>query len=1215
MKNKVVVYSLMFIVFAFFVNGAISILNISPSNNYYANNQTPTFSFDIYGNTSTNNCTLYIDELPYGTNESIVNGTVVMVANDTLSEAAHTWYVNCSDEYGMNTTGPRTINIDVTAPTVINVSVSDSLITNSDTGYFYVDILFNESMNTAILPNITFDPSLLGALNPCSASWISTNRTLIYNCTIVDINATVIDVNINISLARDLASNMMTNNVSHSMFDIDQQEPTVTIDYPLNGTYYTVSLLDLNFTATDATVCWYELDGNYTSLPGCADSNLSGLSEGQHSLTVRVNDTVNNTATDTITFIVDTILPAVTSILSPVPSEGYNLSNGNSLYVSILANENLSVANISFDGGVAEQMINSTTLDSWNISRSELVLGQHNYTITIRDLAYNMNTTLTYNFSVVDLTPPNITLNYPDNGSFSNNVLGNLSFNFTTYDDNATTLSCDLYFDGVLNQSNASILEGVETEFIVFYVMNGTHSWYLNCSDGYTPVVSDTRYLTLDNSTPTVSISMSSNQLLGSSSLPYLVSGTASGGASAIDTLTLFVNSVGYNISNITGNNWNFTWTPSEGTYNLTAEVCNLAATCTNSTTISNITVDLTAANTTNNANIVNWNTFFIITLTPNETVAYTSYKVGALPWQNGTIINITGALNFSSGNIFILYYSVDSVGNAESQKNVTVKYDITAPISIITGFMENGSSYIFNAWSSDTALVNLSGNDTHSGYNRTVYCLDTTNTCSNFSVWNSTLNITTPGVTYIRYRSVDNLENTEAVRISRVMIIQNNTIYINESLNVTENETNIIVPEDNNNSNIYVPPNVNATLDFSEMINISMNDTHNVTLNGSINTTVNTTLIVKLDMPENITLSGNSSWLGNFNLPKLMPKESITITIPGYIVAKDIVVEIGADNVPILMDRAIRINLSGKGLSGIHLWYGSSEVIATCVNDTQEWADSNLSNDITGHCKIIPVNSTDLIIWTKHLSTFTTYTQTAEDTSGGGGDGSSSSSYVPSTNTTLNSTANPSVVYSYLLLANGTRIINVTHSQIPLYGIALTTNANVSDARLKIILISNPPLAQAETVYKYFQIDHETINDSIISGVKLQFKVSKSWLNENKIEKNQVVLYRYINGWNMLTTAVLKEDADSVYYESSSPGLSVFAIATRPKPPVTVTEPTAEDATANLTAGNETTPDVQEGQKSNPFVISVLVIIFIVVLLYIFYAMKNRKEDNIDKK
>jgi hypothetical protein len=65
----------------------------------------------------------------------------------------------------------------------------------------------------------------------------------------------------------------------------------------------------------------------------------------------------------------------------------------------------------------------------------------------------------------------------------------------------------------------------------------------------------------------------------------------------------------------------------------------------------------------------------------------------------------------------------------------------------------------------------------------------------------------------------------------------------------------------------------------------------------------------------------------------------------------------------------------------------------------------------------------------------------------------------------------------------------------------------------------------------------------------------------------------------------------------------------------VTVTEPTAEDATANLTAGNETTPDVQEGQKSNPFVISVLVIIFIVVLLYIFYAMKNRKEDNIDKK
>lgn len=1315
---------------------------ISPPDNFYTNNQTPSFTFSVYGNTSTNNCTLYIDELPYGTNDSIINGTVVIIANDTLSEATHTWYVNCSDPYGTNTTVTRTITVDVTAPTVTLVTVSDSYINDSDTGYFYVNIFFNESMNTNISTNITFDPSVYDALNPCSASWFNESYVL-YNCTIVDINATAIGVNINVSLARDLAGNIMISNVSHSMFDINQTSfnvnpPTVIIDYPLDGMHYNVSSLDLNYTVTNGDICWYELDGGFTLLPGCTDSNLSGLSEGPHVLLVGINNTINQTATDIINFTIDTVAPSLSGVagisdsilterdaggnymiwfewseqmnqtINPIVQFSPNLESLGVLTSCSGFWHNATIYNLSctindtnytqlfstylnVSGGVdlAGNMMTPESL--YNVLDVVDMVAPVFGTITIDSSYYNNGTTYfvgsTIDFSVSAIDPGNQINDTSCSYSFDSLFWINGTYNSTHCifsSANATGLSDDtikIYVEDIYENNATSVSSVPLTQDITSPMTtpsgNGYtfNTWTANpvnvtfsCSDGTnssgcnatytcwdstntcTPVnltadgesiyISSqgtfyVRYFSVDNlnntettgsvtinidsTNPTISINMSNNTLIGSNSLPYLISGTASGGVSGISRLTLYVYTTGYNISDVSGNNWNFTWNPSEGVYNITAEVCDLTAACVNSTSISGIIVDLTAPNTINNANTTDWNNMFIITLTPNESVAYTSYKIGNLPWQNGTIIIINGSSNISSGDVLVRYYSVDSAGNSEIEKNFTVKYDITAPVSTIIGFLDDYSPYTFNIWGTDTALVNLSGNDTHSGINRTIYCTDTTNTCNPSTIWNETLNITAPGITYIRYRSIDNLNNTEIIRISRVMILQNNTIYINESLNVTENVTNIIVPQNNTNSTIYVPPNVNATLDFSQIINMSVNSTYNVTLNGSINVTVNTTVIIVIEIPQNTTISGNTSWLGNFNLAKLMPLDSVTVTPdPGYTATKDIVVEIGADDVPLLLDKAIRIRLEGKSAKLLGYYRnGFTKITAVCDNDNQEWADEYLNSSISGHCRITAENSTDLIIWTKHLSQFVTYTQTENENDGsgggggGGGSGGSSSSggsaYVPSsTNTTL---TNPSVSYSYMFLENGTRIINITHSQIPLYAMALNTNQTTNNVRLKITAVSNPPVEKAEKVYKYIQIEHYNLNDSIITSVRLQFKVDKQWLSDNKIEKNQIVLYRYRDGWTMLNTSIIKEDSGSLYYESLSPGLSLFAIATKPMPPVTVVELPQDTPAAEMTPEENTIEaDLISEDKSNPIVVVIIVLSLIVILLYSFYAAKNKK-------
>jgi PGF-pre-PGF domain-containing protein len=516
---------------------------------------------------------------------------------------------------------------------------------------------------------------------------------------------------------------------------IDLTAPIISIGHPIDEQYYNMLIIDFNFTVSGEESCWYNLDGDLTELPACANTLLN-ITDGSHSLTVYANDTANNTASYTVTFIVDTTVPGLVDVLSPVPSVGYNVSVGDSFFVDVLFSENLSFANISFDGGAWDEMGVSGGLDSWSINRSGLFVGLHNYTITFWDLAFNSNTSLSYDFNVVDVVVvPDVVLLYPSNDTFSNVVLGNFSFNFTVSDGNSSSFSCGLYFDDLLNQSNDSVVSGVDTVFVVFYVSEAVHFWYVNCTNG-------------DN-------------------------------------------------------------------------------------------------------------------------------------------------------------------------------YDVS------------------------------------------------------------------------------------------------------------------------------------------------------------------------------------------------------------------------------------------------------------------------------------------------ELRTLTIAAQVDDDNDGGGGSsrsrGSSSSStpYVPPTS--ANTTTNPSVKYSYALLEKGTRIINLTNNQIPLYSLSLMTIADISNASLKITLIENPPVAKVEMVYKYFQIDHETIQDAVISSIKLQFKVSKSWLANNKIEKNQVVLYRYTNNWNTLNTSVIKEDKDDVYYESISAGLSVFAIATKPRPPVTVIDPITGESQIN-SSSTDVNDTENDNNNSNPIIVSIIVIALIVILLYSFYTKKKKK-------
>ncbi len=94
--------------------------------------------------------------------------------------------------------------------------------------------------------------------------------------------------------------------------------------------------------------------------------------------------------------------------------------------------------------------------------------------------------------------------------------------------------------------------------------------------------------------------------------------------------------------------------------------------------------------------------------------VAGTYYRMGEGPW-----FNYTGAFDIGSSGVFSLsYYSIDTEGNVEPQRNSTVKVDIDSPSAIIGDF-------VFTEGSPGEVVVSWLHGDGTSGVNRSEISLD----------------------------------------------------------------------------------------------------------------------------------------------------------------------------------------------------------------------------------------------------------------------------------------------------------------------------------------------------------------------------------------------------------------------------------------------------------------------------------------------------------
>lgn len=163
---------------------------------------------------------------------------------------------------------------------------------------------------------------------------------------------------------------------------------------------------------------------------------------------------------------------------------------------------------------------------------------------------------------------------------------------------------------------------------------------------------------------------------------------------------------------------------------------------------------------------------------------------------------------------------------------------------------------------------------------------------------------------------------------------------------------------------------------------------------------TTNGTVLVFI--PEGTVISGPTTWDGTFDSPAATTTYTIPSTSDGFNLTSTGVIAIGAGDIHLTFDQAIKITFAGQAgkLAGWSQNGVFAKISSTCDSATNPTltAGSDCKIDVGG----------DLVVWTKHATTFITYTQvltppSVGSTSGGGYFVSSVGATVATTATVAN--------------------------------------------------------------------------------------------------------------------------------------------------------------------------------------------------------------------
>jgi hypothetical protein len=165
------------------------------------------------------------------------------------------------------------------------------------------------------------------------------------------------------------------------------------------------------------------------------------------------------------------------------------------------------LCDLIIDGVVNRSNINSINGQNTAVEVTPISDGMHNWSVTCRNAAGIPGYSQTRNFTV-DTGPPVIFLNSPQNNNFTS--ISNIIFRYTPYDTGI--LSCSIYINGALNQTNTTVAANMQSTFEINNFQAGRYNWTVNCTDSFAYTGQSSTYnFTVDLDNPRINLTFPNN--------------------------------------------------------------------------------------------------------------------------------------------------------------------------------------------------------------------------------------------------------------------------------------------------------------------------------------------------------------------------------------------------------------------------------------------------------------------------------------------------------------------------------------------------------------------------------------------------------------------------------------------------------------------------------------------------------------------------------
>ncbi|MBN2459309.1 fibronectin type III domain-containing protein [Candidatus Woesearchaeota archaeon] len=457
----------------------------SPGDNEWTTDTTPDFVFtttDSLDNLL--NCTLWVDGTSYANNASTINNTATtLTASPALSEASHSWAVNCTDD-ASNTghTTARTIYIDNTASTVnINITQNGSAFGTSTP---IIGFNFSDSVSTTANCSLYFNNTKYNHTNNMN---VNTQYSLLVNTSLTDSNYTVY-INCSDKAGKIGKSGVLT-------VEIDTRAPAIT---SVNNNSITTSTARVNWTTNEeangsvkygTSLAMSDGTSVHTNLLALHNVSLSGLSSetvyyynitscdassncnitGPYNFTTASGATPDTTApTVNINALLDNIFTTDTT-----PDVDFNFTDSRS-----------STANCTlyFDD-TGRNHTSGIANNSQKTLTANATLSDKNYSVYVNctDNSSNIGKSSVIRI-ILDTTAPTVRINATLNNTIIASYTPSFDFNFT--DGLSPSANCTLYVNGTGYDYVASLANFTQDTLTAnASVQNGNYFVNINCTD------------------------------------------------------------------------------------------------------------------------------------------------------------------------------------------------------------------------------------------------------------------------------------------------------------------------------------------------------------------------------------------------------------------------------------------------------------------------------------------------------------------------------------------------------------------------------------------------------------------------------------------------------------------------------------------------------------------------------------------------------------